>query len=120
MHNNIKSKIISTAPPISTAPTKSTESTVSTISTVPPISTAPNVPGTNIGKSGNTTINNRLLSIKKLMEQANLEGSNPLHNVDINMDTEYYTGPKDNKSLDTKTVLNKKSLNLNSFFIVII
>jgi serine/threonine protein kinase len=27
------------------------------------------------------------------------------------MDTEYYTGPKDNKSLDTKTVLNKKSLN---------
>jgi hypothetical protein len=67
--------------------------------------------GAVIGKNGNTTINNRLLNIKKLMEQANLESSNPLHNVDMNMDTEYYTGPKDNKSLDTKTVLNKKSLN---------
>ena len=102
MHNNIKSK--NTAP---ISQHTASHASINSISTNP-ISTNHII---NSGRNGNTTINNRLLSIKKLMEQANLEGSNPLHNVDINMDTEYYTGPKDNKSLDTKTVLNKKSLN---------
>lgn len=109
----ITSRVSTPAPLITSTPSTNNVATPSTSIPVS-MSTVLQTTVTNgsvIGKNGNTTINNRLLSIKKLMEQANLESSNPLHNVDMNMDTEYYTGPKDNKSLDTKTVLNKKSLN---------
>ena len=67
----------------------------------------------NIKKPTNTisAIHSRLFNIKKLIEQSNLDLANPLKNVDQNMDTEFFTGPKDNKSLDTRTVLGKKTLN---------
>ena len=67
----------------------------------------------NIKKPTNTisAIHSRLFNIKKLIEQSNLDLANPLKNVDQNMDTEFFTGPKDNKSLDTRTVLGKKNLN---------
>jgi len=60
-----------------------------------------------------STIQNRLFNIKKLMESANLEITNPLNNVDESADTDFFIGQKDkdNKSLDTRTVLGKKSLN---------
>ena len=64
-------------------------------------------------KSSNSlsAIHNRLFNIKKLMEQSNLDIVNPLKNVDQNVDTEYFTGPKDNRSNDSRTVLGKKTLN---------
>ena len=60
-----------------------------------------------------STIQNRLFNIKKLMEMSNLEITNPLNNIDDNVDTDFFIGQKDkdNKSLDTRTVLGKKSLN---------
>jgi serine/threonine protein kinase len=60
-----------------------------------------------------STIQKRLFSIKKLMELSNLEITNPLNNVDETADTDVYIGQKDkeNKSLDSRTVLGKKSLN---------
>ena len=64
-----------------------------------------------------STIQHRLLNIKKLMEESNLQVTNPLKNVDAGADTEYFTGKiyndddKYSKSLDTRTLLDKKSLN---------
>jgi len=60
-----------------------------------------------------STIQNRLFNIKKLMEMSNLEITNPLNNVDDNVETDFFIGQKDkdNKSNDTRTVLGKKSLN---------
>jgi len=69
----------------------------------------------NIGINNNSlsTIQHRLLNIKKLMEESNLQTTNPLKNIDAMADTECFTGPKDkdSKSQDTRTVLGKKSLN---------
>jgi len=64
-------------------------------------------------KNTSSIIQKRLISIKKLMELSNLEITNPLNNVDETADTDVYIGQKnkDNKSLDSRTVLGKKSLN---------
>ncbi len=61
-----------------------------------------------------STIQSRILSIKKLLENSSLETINPLKNMDQGLDTEFYEGPKDlkdHKSLDSRTVLGKKTLN---------
>ena len=64
-------------------------------------------------KNNLTTIQHRLLNIKKLVEESNLNSINPLKNLDQFAETECFTGPrdKDNKSQDTRTVLGKKTLN---------
>ena len=58
-----------------------------------------------------SSIQNRILSIKKLMSESNLEVINNF--INQNADTEYYEGPKekDHKSLDSRNVLGKKNLN---------
>lgn len=60
-----------------------------------------------------STIQNRLLNIKKLMEESNLHSTNPLKNLDQYAETECFTGPKqkDSKSQDTRTLLGKRTLN---------
>jgi len=64
-------------------------------------------------KNNLTTIQHRLLNIKKLVEESNLSSINPLKNLDQYAETECFTGPrdKDNKSQDTRTILGKKTLN---------
>lgn len=59
------------------------------------------------------TIQTRIFNIKNLMEEAKLEQINPLKTMENNLETEFFEGPraKDNKSLDTKTVLGKKTIN---------
>jgi len=67
----------------------------------------------NNNSNSNSSIQSRILSIKKLVSNANLESINPLKNMDNN-DTEFFEGPqnfKDHKSLDSRTVLGKKTLN---------
>ena len=69
----------------------------------------------NTKKGNNNTVNNnsienRILSIKRLMQNSNLEIINPLKTMEQSLDTEFYEGPKDNKSLDTKTILGKKTV----------
>jgi serine/threonine protein kinase len=63
-------------------------------------------------KNNHNTIESRILNIKTLISNAKLEVINPLKSLDQNLDTEFYEGPKekDNKSLDTRTVLGKKNL----------
>jgi serine/threonine protein kinase len=56
------------------------------------------------------TIQSRIFNIKNLIYNARLEPINPLKSMDVGLETEFYEGPKDNKSLDTKTVLGKKTL----------
>ena len=56
------------------------------------------------------TIESRIFNIKNLMQNANLETINPLKTMDQNLETEFFEGPKENKSLDTRTVLGKKTL----------
>lgn len=56
------------------------------------------------------TIQSRIFNIKKLISNAKLEPINPLKTMDPNLETEFYEGPKENKSLDTRTVLGKKQL----------
>ena len=70
-------------------------------------------PNRNNNTNSLSTIQHRLLNIKKLMEESNLGLTNPLNNIDNSADTECFAGPKDkdSKSLDTRTVLGKKSLN---------
>jgi serine/threonine protein kinase len=71
---------------------------------------------TNANTISVSTIQSRLLNIKKLMDDSNLQITNPLKNIDAVADTECFTGHKNNgdrndsKSLDTRTVLGKKSL----------
>jgi hypothetical protein len=64
-------------------------------------------------KNNLSTIENRLISIKKLIEDSNLSTTNPLKNLDEYALTECFTVPKDkdSKSQDTRTALNKKTLN---------
>lgn len=67
-------------------------------------------------KNNLSTIQHRLLNIKKLMEESNLHSTNPLKNVDQYADTECFTGgnDKDSRSQDTRTVLGKRTLNFYS------
>jgi len=68
----------------------------------------------NKNSNNNSTILSRILNIKKLVSNANLESINPLKNMDNNADTEFYEGTKnynDHKSLDSRTILGKKNAN---------
>lgn len=56
------------------------------------------------------TIQSRIFSIKNLMSNAKLEPINPLKSMDVGLETEFYEGPKENRSMDTKVVLGKKTL----------
>jgi hypothetical protein len=64
-------------------------------------------------KNNLSTIQNRLLSIKKLIEDSNLNSTNPLKNLDQFAETECFVAPKekDSKSQDTRTALGKRTLN---------
>jgi len=63
----------------------------------------------NLNQHGNT-IESRIFNIKTLIANAHLETINPLKSMDVNLETEFYEGPKDNKSMDTRTILGKKTL----------
>ena len=56
------------------------------------------------------TVETRILNIKNLINNAQLGPINPLKSMDKNLETEFYEGPKDNKSLDTRTSLGKKTV----------
>jgi serine/threonine protein kinase len=61
-----------------------------------------------------STIQSRILSIKKLLLNSSLQSINLLKEMDVGMDTEFFEGPKDikdHKSLDSRTVLGKKTIN---------
>ncbi len=60
--------------------------------------------------NNSNTIQSRIFNIKNLISNAKLEPINPLKSMDVSLETEFYEGPKENKSLDTKTVLGKKTL----------
>ena len=63
--------------------------------------------------NNNNTIESRIFNIKKLISNGHLEIINPLKNMDQTMETEFYEGPKnfkDHKSLDTRTILGKKTV----------
>lgn len=64
-------------------------------------------------KNNLSTIQHRLVNIKRLMEDSNLNSSNPLKNLDQYAETECFMGPrdKDSKSQDTRTFLGKQTLN---------
>ena len=64
-------------------------------------------------KNNLSTIQHRLVNIKKLMEDSNLNSINPLKNLDQYAETECFAGPKekDSKSQDTRTFLGKRTLN---------
>jgi serine/threonine protein kinase len=64
-------------------------------------------------KNNHNTIESRIFSIKNLLNRANLGIINPLKNMDQNLETEFYEGPKDfkdQKSLDSRSVLGKKTV----------
>ncbi len=68
----------------------------------------------NAKNNSESTIQSRILSIKKLLGNSSLETINPLKNMDQSADTEFFEGPKDikdQKSLDSRTVLGKKTVN---------
>jgi serine/threonine protein kinase len=61
-----------------------------------------------------STIQSRILSIKKLLLDSSLQSINLLKEMDGGMETEFFEGPKDikdHKSLDSRTVLGKKTIN---------
>ena len=61
-----------------------------------------------------STIQSRILSIKKLLLDSSLQSINILKEMDGGMDTDFFEGPKDikdHKSLDSRTVLGKKTIN---------
>lgn len=65
----------------------------------------------NININTNTnTIEARIFNIKNLIGGAQLEPINPLKSMDSNLETEFFEGPKENKSMDTRTILGKKTL----------
>ena len=67
-----------------------------------------------MSNNNQSTIQSRILSIKKLISNASLEQINPLKSMDQGLETEFFEGPKDikdHKSLDSRTVLGKKTLN---------
>jgi serine/threonine protein kinase len=60
--------------------------------------------------SCSNTIQSRILNIKNLISKARLEPINPLKTMDVGLETEFYEGPKENRSMDTRIVLGKKTL----------
>lgn len=58
-----------------------------------------------------SSIQARILSIKKLIKESKLEVINPLKNMDQTVETDFFEGPKENKSCDSRAVLGKKTLN---------
>jgi len=56
------------------------------------------------------TIQSRIFNIKNLITGSKLEPINPLKSMDVGLETEFYEGPKENKSMDTKVVLGKKNV----------
>ena len=56
------------------------------------------------------TIEMRIFKIKNLLSTSQLELINPLKTMDHNLETEFFEGPKDNKSMDTRTILGKKTV----------
>ena len=56
------------------------------------------------------TIEKRIFNIKNLIAESRLEPINPLRSMDVELETEFFEGPKENKSMDTRTVLGKKTL----------
>ena len=63
--------------------------------------------------NNHNTIESRIFNIKNLLTKANLEVINPLKNMDQSLETEFYEGPKDfkdHKSMDSRTVLGKKTV----------
>lgn len=60
--------------------------------------------------SSTNTIEARIFNIKNLISGAKLEPINLLKTMEPSIETEFYEGPKDNKSMDTKTALGKKTL----------
>lgn len=58
-----------------------------------------------------SSIQSRIFSIKKLIKDAKLEIINPLKSMDQNIETEFYEGGRDHKSMDSRTILGKKTLN---------
>ena len=63
----------------------------------------------NINPNPNT-IQSRIFNIKNLIGEARLEPINPLKSMEQNLETEFFEGPKENKSMDTRTILGKKTL----------
>lgn len=63
----------------------------------------------NINPNPNT-IQSRIFNIKSLISEARLEPINPLRTMDQTLETEFFEGPKENKSMDTRTILGKKTL----------
>lgn len=60
--------------------------------------------------TNSNTIETRIFNIKNLIGNAHLEPINPLKTMDTNLETEFFEGPKENKSMDTRTILGKKTL----------
>jgi len=60
--------------------------------------------------SSSNTIESRIFNIKNMIGNAHLEPINPLKTMDINLETDFFEGYKENKSMDTRTVLGKKTL----------
>lgn len=61
-----------------------------------------------------SSIQSRILSIKKLLENSSLQDINLLKNMDDGLETDFFEGPKeikDQKSLDSRTVLGKRTIN---------
>jgi hypothetical protein len=59
--------------------------------------------------SNSNTIQSRILNIKSLISNAGLNSINLLKSMDAGLETEFYEGPKENRSMDTKVVLGKKT-----------
>ena len=61
-----------------------------------------------------SSIQSRIFSIKKLLENSSLQDINLLKNMDDGLETEFFEGPKDmkdHKSMDSRTVLGKRTIN---------
>ena len=61
-----------------------------------------------------SSIQSRIFSITKLLENSSLQDINLLKNMDDGLETEFFEGPKDmkdHKSMDSRTVLGKRTIN---------
>ncbi len=74
------------------------------------MSTNKNIKNNNNFNQNTNTIEARIFNIKNLIGNAHLEPINPLKSMDSNLETEFFEGPKENKSMDTRTILGKKTL----------
>lgn len=59
--------------------------------------------------STTNTIQSRIFNIKNLILNAGLNKVSPLKSMDVELETEFYEGPKENKSMDAKVVLGKRT-----------